>query len=72
MLELEGKRFYTTREVAEVLGKTNEIVRKWCRDGYLECRKIGRDYFIEETELELLKKYLSRETVLRRNWKEVR
>lgn len=33
------KQFYTTAEVAEILGKAEFTVREWCRNGRVAARK---------------------------------
>lgn len=39
-------RFLTTREVADMLGKTRTTVTAWCRDGKLNARKFEGDWYI--------------------------
>lgn len=49
------KGYLTTKEVAEKLGVTVGRVRQMIADGQLPAEKIGRDNFIKETDLKLVK-----------------
>lgn len=49
------KGYLTTKEVAERLGVTVGRVRQMIADGQLPAQKIGRDNFIKETDLKLVK-----------------
>uniref|UniRef100_A0A7C4VVC4 DNA-binding protein n=1 Tax=Fervidobacterium pennivorans TaxID=93466 RepID=A0A7C4VVC4_FERPE len=71
MVLIEGKKYLSTFEVAQQLGKSQEYIRRWCRDKIIEAKKIGTNYFIPEDELENLKKYFSVNTMLKRNWKKL-
>ena len=51
MVEIAGKRYYTTQEIAEKLSLNIETVRRWIKSGKLKAKKIGRTYYIEESEL---------------------
>lgn len=35
------ERYYTVKEVATMLKKNPETIRRWCRDGVLKCSKLG-------------------------------
>ena len=50
---IEG--YLTTKEVAERLEVTVGRVRQMVADGQLPATKIGRDNFIKETDLKLVK-----------------
>jgi excisionase family DNA binding protein len=50
---IEG--YLSTKEVAEKLGVTVGRVRQMVADGQLPATKIGRDNFIKETDLKLVK-----------------
>jgi excisionase family DNA binding protein len=50
---IEG--FLTTKQVAEKLGVSVGRVRQMVADGQIPATKIGRDNFIKETDLELVK-----------------
>lgn len=41
----------STKEAADFLGTTSEVVRRWCREGYLPAVKIGREYRISTAAL---------------------
>lgn len=69
MLELDGKTYYSTSEVAFELRKSQELIRKWCREKLIESVKLGRDYYIDAEELERLKRYFKGNSILRRSWK---
>ncbi len=47
--------FLSTKEVSEKLGVSVGRVRQMVADGQLPATKIGRDNFIKETDLELVK-----------------
>lgn len=51
------KRFYTTSEVAEILGATYLTIYRMIRDGKIKAIKLGRDYRISYDELD---KYIQR------------
>lgn len=42
----------TTKEVSERLGKSHRTIRYYCKEGILKCKKIGRNYYIEEEVLD--------------------
>ena len=46
---------YTVAEVAELLGVTHQTIRKYIKDGKMDCKKIGTKYYIYE---EHIKKFL--------------
>lgn len=47
------KDWYTTAEVAEIVGKSEYTVREWCRQGRMEAEKApnGRGWLISQPEL---------------------
>ncbi len=47
--------FLSTKEVSEKLGVSVGRVRQMVADGQLPATKIGRDNFIKETDLKLVK-----------------
>ena len=49
------KGLLTTKEVSEKLGVSVGRVRQMVADGQLPATKIGRDNFIKETDLKLVK-----------------
>ena len=46
MLTLDGKRYYTVRETANMLNLAEATIRKWIRDGKIKAVKLGRGYII--------------------------
>jgi excisionase family DNA binding protein len=44
----------TVPEVARLVGRDPETVRRWIRSGRLPARKIGTQHVIEEADLEAL------------------
>ncbi len=51
MLSIDGKRHYTTAEIAEILHITSGTVRRKIANGELKARLIGKMLFVSETEL---------------------
>lgn len=43
----------TTQEVAERLGKHINTVRRWCREGEIPSKKIGRTLYIPKSAVTL-------------------
>ena len=41
-------KYYTTAEVAEMLGFVQPTVQRWCRLGLIEYLKVGNDFRISE------------------------
>ena len=50
-----NQNLLTTKEVAERLGVTPKRVNQLISEGRLPARRIGRDYFIQERDLRLVK-----------------
>lgn len=48
----EGKRLFTTAEVAELLVVNPETVRRWIRTGELAAQTVARSHRVERAELE--------------------
>jgi len=49
------KEWYSTSEVAGILGKSEFTVReRWCNSGRIECKKDGANWLIPHHELERL------------------
>ena len=57
MIELEGKKYYTTKEVSEKLGRHLRTIQGWVRDGKLIPFKFGphKFYYDEATIARCLK-----------------
>ena len=47
----DGKKFISSKRAAEISGYANDYIGQLCRNGKLECRLIGRTWFIDETLL---------------------
>lgn len=53
MIELNGKRYYTTKEVSEKLNLHLRTVQGWVRDGKLIPFKFGpKKFYYDETAIE--------------------
>ena len=48
----------STKEVAELLGVSPRMIQKWCKDGKLDCQKIGKNYKIFRSSLEPYEKII--------------
>ena len=46
-----------TKKAAELKGVTERRIRRLIEDGKLKAEKVGRDWIIEETELEKIETY---------------
>jgi excisionase family DNA binding protein len=53
------KQFYTTAEVAEIVGRSEYTVREYCRKGQIQAEKApnGRGWLVPHAELERLRNY---------------
>jgi len=50
-----GNRFFTTREAADMMGKSIRQVRNWIHDGKIEAEfMLGRWYIVKESFFERL------------------
>ena len=52
---MKENELLTTKQVADILGVTVGRVQQMVADGQLPAMKIGRDNFIKETDLKLVK-----------------
>ena len=54
-----GKEWYTTAEVAEIVGKSDYTVREYCRKGQIKAEKAanGRGWLVAHGELQRLRNY---------------
>jgi len=53
MLELNDKKYYTTRELAKKLGKHIRTIQGWVRDGRLKPFKFGpKKFYYDEDSVE--------------------
>ena len=48
MIEIAGKKYYTTGETAKLLQMNERTIREWVKAGKLKATKPGRSYFISE------------------------
>jgi len=48
------RKFYKTKEIAEIFGINILTAQAWCREGKLKAVKIGRDWYVPVTELKRL------------------
>ena len=46
LLTLNGRRYYTVRETANMLNLAEATIRKWIREGKIKAVKLGRGYII--------------------------
>lgn len=51
MVEIAGKKYYKTVEIAKMLEVHVDTVRRWIREGKLKTKKIGRAYLVSENEI---------------------
>jgi excisionase family DNA binding protein len=54
-VKLEHKDFYTTVELAELLGISRISVFKRVRNGSIKSRKMGRDFIVFKKDVDLKK-----------------
>jgi excisionase family DNA binding protein len=50
------KEAYNPEEVAQILGKSIETVRRWLRSGAINATKLGRSWIISKAEIERILK----------------
>lgn len=48
------KKFYTTKEIAELLGISRVAVFKKIKQGKIKAEKIGRNYLISKSQLSVI------------------
>jgi excisionase family DNA binding protein len=53
------KKWYTTSEVAQIVGKAEYTVREWCRQGRVQAEKApnGRGWLISHEQLETIRNH---------------
>ncbi|WP_129408987.1 helix-turn-helix domain-containing protein [Marinitoga lauensis] len=54
MIEFKGKKFYSTKEVAERFEVHPDTIRRWIKRKKIKAKKIGVSYYVEESEIEKL------------------
>lgn len=51
MIKLETTTAYTVKEVADILGKNVDTVRRYIKQGQLKAQKVGHAYYITDKTL---------------------
>lgn len=51
MTEINGEKAYTTREVAEILGKSMAVVQKYIREGRIKAVPVNNRNIVTESNL---------------------
>lgn len=51
-LFFEGKKYISARRASQITGYNSDYIGQLCRKGSLECRLVGRSWFVEEKSLE--------------------
>ena len=51
---IEGEKYYTMSEVAEIVGVNISSVRRWIKSGKLKGNKVSRNYYINATAVKAL------------------
>ena len=57
----EGKKYISARRASEISGYASDYVGQLCRASKLDCRMVGRSWFVTEESLHLHKAAISRE-----------
>lgn len=52
MIKLETTTAYTVEEVAEILHRNADTVRRYIKKGELKAKKVGRPYYITDRALD--------------------
>ncbi len=61
----EGKKYISARRASEISDYASDYVGQLCRAGKLDCRMIGRSWFVTEESIHLHKAAISREEASR-------
>lgn len=61
----EGKKYISSRRASEISGYASDYIGQLCRGSKLDCRMIGRSWFVTEESLHLHKATISREEASR-------
>ncbi|WP_214078197.1 helix-turn-helix domain-containing protein [Mesotoga sp.] len=48
IVEMNGRKYYETKEVAEIFDCTPWTIRKWINEGTLRASRIGKRYLVDE------------------------
>lgn len=51
MIKIENTTAYTPAEVAKIIGRNADTVRRYIRSGDLKAQKIGRTWYVTEKTL---------------------
>lgn len=51
-LIFEGKKYISAKRASQITGYNSDYIGQLCRKGSLECRLVGRSWFVEEKSLE--------------------
>ena len=51
MVEFDGKKYYTLREIADILHMHINSIRLYVKNGKLKATKLGRGYLVTEEDL---------------------
>ena len=65
---MESKEFYTTKELAELLGISRVAVFNRIKKGYIKAQKMGRNFFIFKKDIGDLDIFLSNLFKLAKDW----
>lgn len=50
-LAIDGKVYISSNRASEIAGYSKDYVGQLCRSGKLECRMVGRNWYVDETSL---------------------
>lgn len=50
-LNFDGKKYISARRASEICGYSSDYIGQLCRKGSLDCRRVGRVWFVEEISL---------------------
>lgn len=51
MREILGEKYYTVKETAEMFGRSDETIRRMCRDKRLKSKRLTRALLIPESAI---------------------
>lgn len=51
MIKLERTTIYTVKEIAEMMGKSQDLVRRMIASGTLKGQKVGRSWYVTDEAL---------------------
>jgi excisionase family DNA binding protein len=63
---LDDYCFYKIKEVSEILKVDPVTIRRWCKDGILNAKKIGKSWYISKYDLDLLVGNREEKTLMRK------